>query len=254
MTRRFAALAICIVGFAQAPPKLAFEVVSVKVAVDDRDGHQSIDDAHIDIGALPMMDLLNWAFDIPWDRIKGPGWIESTNYSVRATLPAGGAKKQIPEMLQSMLMDRFKLRFHREQKILPVYELRIGSGTLKLKESAASETGHGCSGVGDRRVCHHFTMDDLAGYFSMVERVTEKAQSMGRAIPWSLDRPVIDATGLTGSYDFELGFGGSSANPDDPAAKSIRDVVESLGLKLEPARHAFDYVIVDHLERVPTEN
>jgi uncharacterized protein (TIGR03435 family) len=65
---------------------------------------------------------------------------------------------------------------------------------------------------------------------------------------------VIDATGLTGVYDFELGFGGSTANPDDPSAKSIRDVVEALGLKLEPVRHAFDYVIIDHLDRVPVDN
>ncbi len=85
-------------------------------------------------------------------------------------------------------------------------------------------------------------------------RITEKAQAMGRSIPWSLDRPVIDATGLTGIYDFDLGFGGSGSASDDAAAKSVREVVEALGLKLEPATHAFEYVTVDHLERVPTEN
>ncbi len=241
-------------GIAFAQPKLAFEVVSVKAAQGDRDGHQSIDDAHVDIGAVSMMDLLNWAFDTPPDRVKGPEWIESSDYSVRAKLPAGGSQKQIPEMLQSMLIDRFKLQFHREQKILPAYELRIGSGKLTLKEPAPGETAHGCTGIGARRTCHRFTMNDLAGYLSLVVRVTEKAQSIGRSIPWSIDRPVIDATGLTGMYDFELGFGGSSADPDDPSAKSVRDVVEALGLKLEPTKHAFDYVIIDHLERVPTEN
>ncbi len=70
--RIFFLAALCGIALAQ-PPKLAFEVVSVKAAQGDRDGHQSIDDAHIDMGAVSMLDLLGWAFDTPWDRIKGSG-------------------------------------------------------------------------------------------------------------------------------------------------------------------------------------
>jgi uncharacterized protein (TIGR03435 family) len=82
----------------------------------------------------------------------------------------------------------------------------------------------------------------------------------------NIDHAVVDQTGLTGSYDIDLqwilpggfgpGRGGNVFPPRDPTVKatSIFEAIESIGLKLQPGKHTFDILVVDHAERVPTEN
>jgi len=83
------------------------------------------------------------------------------------------------------------------------------------------------------------------------------------ADPVWLDRPVIDRTGLTGSYDFPLDFGrvgatvgrrGGGATDENVVLVPLRDAVKDLGLALESGRAPFDILVIDHSERVPTEN
>jgi uncharacterized protein (TIGR03435 family) len=69
--------------------------------------------------------------------------------------------------------------------------------------------------------------------------------------PGALDRPVIDATGLTGKYDFVFESGREGAGAD---VVSYADALKALGLKLEPTKHTYDVLVVDHVERTPTEN
>jgi uncharacterized protein (TIGR03435 family) len=77
---------------------------------------------------------------------------------------------------------------------------------------------------------------------------------------WLIDRPVVDMTGLSGAFDFTLdygripGVGGRSG--DGPLAPIIRlrDSIDALGLKLQPAKDPFDVIVIDHIDRVPTEN
>jgi uncharacterized protein (TIGR03435 family) len=245
---------------AQTPtPKLAFEVASVKPGPNDppmdlmRNGrlHQRIDDSQIDLGAILMLNLLVQAFGLPYDQIKGPAWMEQANYDIVAKLPAGSSKKQVPEMLQTLLADRFKLVFHREQKMLPVYELKVGSGALHLMPSIEVENDTvsvGCNG-GIKKTCHKVTMEMFAGVLSSIAR-------MASSVPmtWAIDRPVIDQTGLKGQFDFtyEAGIPRGEHRPEDE--RSLVDAVQSLGLKLEPSKGPFDYIVIDRIEHVPTEN
>ncbi len=252
---------LCAISFAQQP-RLAFEVVSIKPAPKGnniglmRDGkmHYNVDDARVDFGAIELMNILVAAFELPYDQVKAPDWTTDARYDVLGKIPAGATKKQVPQMLLAMLEDRFKLQYHREQKILPVYDLKLGDGKPKMKESVAGENeqgAHACNGGGDHRICHHVTMDDLAQSLTSMVRMM---RNVGSNAEWVLDRPVIDATGLKGEFDFEIGFGPIRGNPSDQMVKTMMQGVKDLGLKLESGKQAFDFVIVDHLERVPTEN
>jgi uncharacterized protein (TIGR03435 family) len=246
-------LLICSAAFAQTHPKLSFEVVSVKIA-SGQDDHSDIDDAQFDVGGISMAELLWRALHIPAGRLHAPQWCDSATYNVRGKLPQGSTKKQVPEMLQSMLLDRFGLRFHVEHKLEPAYELRIGSGEAKLRPSLAPSNPRdefNCTLGGDHHVCHLMSMENLALMLSTLADAWLRAPNVPS---WAIDRPVVNATGLTGEYDFEINYGSSKRDPADPDAKRVVDGIKELGLKLEPVKHEFDYIVIDHLERVPTEN
>jgi uncharacterized protein (TIGR03435 family) len=256
-------LAICSLAFAQTP-KLAFEVVSIKPAPKGtpnemlRDGrlHNRGDDAQVDIGAIGLTGLIGWAFDVPADQVKGPEWMKDTNFDIVAKIPAGHSRKDVPEMLQAMLIERFKLASHREQKILPIYELKIASGGVKFKESAADESRSGnCRRENRSWNCPRIDMAGLAKFLTGQARTAATNRLVAR---WAPDRPVFDATGLTGEFSVVADWGPLDAHEGgDPDAETIVTAAQglkALGLKLEPAKRAFDYVIIDHLERIATEN
>jgi uncharacterized protein (TIGR03435 family) len=154
-------------------------------------------------------------------------------------------------MLRNLLADRFKLTFHREQKEFSIYELEVAKGGPKLKPSAAApdEPAQLISTVYPQRMvlpARNATMGDLA---SLMQRAM-------------LDRPVVDKTGLTGRYDFDLEwapdetqFGGEipTASADAPSAPLFSAIQQQLGLKLEAARGPVEALVVDKAER-PSEN
>jgi len=201
-----------------------------------------------------MSELLFRALQVPTGRLRAPQWIDSVWYEVRGKLPPGATRKQVPEMILAMLIDRFGLRFHVDHKMESAYELRIGSGELKLRPShppdGARDEGS-CTLGGDLHRCHLMTMERLALMLTTLADVWSRVPAPPA---WAIDRPVVDATGVTGEYDFEIHYGSSKSDPADPEAKRVVDGIKELGLKLEPVKHEFDYIVIDHLERVPTEN
>jgi uncharacterized protein (TIGR03435 family) len=131
----------------QAPTpaaKLAFEVATIKPAgpldpAKVMSGQMrigmNVDAARVDIGSLSLADLLGIAFRVKPNQIAGPDWMASERFSIQAKLPDGADKEQVPEMLQTLLVDRFKLAFHHDDKEQSVYALVVGKGGSKLKES-----------------------------------------------------------------------------------------------------------------------
>jgi uncharacterized protein (TIGR03435 family) len=183
----------------------------------------------------------------------GPGWIESEHYDILAVTP-GDVRPTHDEqmaMLRNLLADRFKLIFHREQKEFSIYELKVGKNGPKLKQSTSPP-------------------DDPAALVSTVypERIVLPARNttmaefallMQRAI---LDRPVVDKTGLSGRYDFDLEwapdetqFGGEipPASAEASAALLFSAIQEQLGLKLEATRGPVAALVVDKVAR-PSAN
>lgn len=148
-------------------------------------------------------------------------------------------------MLQALLADRFKLRVHREMKEIPVYALLVGKGGLKFRESAPDATESAHIGVNRRN-----------------QSITASKMSMGelsKMIPnvFSVDRPVVDRTGLRGAYDFKIeATPESRMSGDDPDLKNISiftAVQQQLGLKLESRKAMIEVLVVDHLEK-PSPN
>jgi uncharacterized protein (TIGR03435 family) len=252
---------------AQAPTaKPAFEVVSIKptsetlmMLMQSGKAPMRIDDAQFEMASIDLANLVRMAYHLPQDQISGPGWLEQERFAVSAKLPAGASKSQVFEMLQTMLAERFKIAVHHEQKVRPVYLLVVGKGPLKLKQSAGGDPDRqGChGGRGGHHTCQNVSMDGLAAFLTTVGN-TELFAAV------ELGRPVVDNTGLKAAYDFSMDYGrvgaaggrrGDAAPADGGATEvSIAEAVKALGLNLEPGRRPFDILVIDHIERVPTEN
>jgi uncharacterized protein (TIGR03435 family) len=253
MLRSFVLFSVCSLGFAQTPATLSFEVVSVKPA-SGLDDHRSSDNAEFDANGISMDELLWRAFQVPAGRLRAPKWVDSAAYDVHGKLPAGSTPKQVPQMILSMLRDRFALQFHVDHKMESAYELRVGDGELKLRPSPPPESLRDegtCALGGDRHPCRLMTMERLA---LMLSTLADAWLRVPTPPTWAIDRPVVDATGLKGEYDFEINYGSGKRDPVDPEAKRVVDGIKELGLKLEPVKYAFEYVVIDHLERAPTAN
>ena len=201
------------------------------------------------------------------DRIVGgPDWVQSARYDItakaarefRPTPP--GPPAELLLMLRALLEDRFKLKVHREPRELPAYELVVvRPGAAGLRRSDVDCDALFAAGqvtrpeVGIRPRCGvsngpvGVTGDIglIAGAFSM----SQFAQFLQR-----VGRPVIDKTGLTGRYDFDLAFaplGSSPADaPSDPARPTIFVALEEqLGLKLQSTKGPLDVIVIDSIER-----
>jgi uncharacterized protein (TIGR03435 family) len=187
----------------------------------------------------------------PGQIVGWPVWSEEAIYDIEARMDdetAAALQKFPPKeqseqrrlMLRALLADRFKLKVHQETKILPLYQLVIAKGGPKLKESHASKTT--TNGIG-RLTAQRMTMASLTRILTVV-----------------MDRLVVDKTGLTGEYDFDLRWTpddlqeGAGEIPQAVSGPSIFTALkEQLGLKAEPTKGPVDILVIDHIER-PSEN
>jgi uncharacterized protein (TIGR03435 family) len=257
-----AALALFVSGSAaqsSAPrPKFdAFEVATIKPVESDAKAGRYIkmDGTHRFVEKDYTLKLLiAAAYDLnPRTISGGPGWVEADHYDILAETPGEvrPTHEEQMSMLRNLLADRFKLSFHREQKEFSIYVLGVAKSGPKLRESAAppGDPAALISTVYPQRIvlpARNATMADLASL-------------MQRAI---LDRPVVNKTGLTGRYDFDLEwtvdetqFGGEIKPPagDAAAPPLFLAVQEQLGLRLEATRGPVEALVIDKAER-PTAN
>jgi uncharacterized protein (TIGR03435 family) len=183
----------------------------------------------------------------------GPPWMESAHYDIEAVTPGDvrPSREEQMLMLQGLLGDRFKLTFHREPKEFSIYELQIAKNGPRLKESTApaSDPAALISTVYPQRMVLPARNATMGEFVSMLQRAL-------------LDRPVVDKTGLSGKYDFDLEwapdetqFGGEvpAASADAPSAPFFSAIQQQLGLRLEATRGPIEALVVDKVER-PSEN
>jgi uncharacterized protein (TIGR03435 family) len=283
-----------------------FEVASVKPAAPlDRSQILSgqmhvgmkIDLARVDIGSMSLADLIRVAYRVKPYQISGPDWMASERFDVLAKLPEGASSGQVPEMLQALLAERFKLTVHRESKEHAVYALVVGKSGPKLKESAPdadapAETNDAnpqvrVSGRGENTQVSISGGQIGTAHMSMgpggtmhLEAPKMNMAAFADTLSRFFDRPVVDLTELKGTYQVALdlsmedlrnaarsfgvmapgvggGRGGARSPADaasDPAGLSIFAAVQQLGLKLDPRKTPLDLIVIDHLEKTPTEN
>src|SRR5579859_7449858 len=178
------------------PAAPSFEVASVKPAAPKGEGiriQMGADNGRINYSFVTLKNILARAYSLTEPQIVGPEWLGSDRYNIVAKIPDGVSKDKIPVMLQTLVTERFKLEAHRETKALPVYALVAGKGGSKLKD-ATGDTGL------------RFMMGPKGRKLSGNGSMTELTDALSRF----LDRPVIDQTGLKGTYDIDLEW-----TPDD---------------------------------------
>ncbi len=120
-----------------------FEVATIKPAPEitmemARSGKihlgMNVDHQRVDIGGIPLGALIQTAFRVRQSRVTGPDWLNSQRFDILAKIPEDTTEDQVPEMLQALLADRFKLAVHRATKDQPAYMLVVTKGGIKAKE------------------------------------------------------------------------------------------------------------------------
>jgi uncharacterized protein (TIGR03435 family) len=222
---------------AQPGPPPEFEVAMVKVNTSGASLSSWDPDHHGNFNAenTSLKLLIGFAYHMPAFLISGPAWTESSRYDIQAKGPRGSSDSQVQLMLQKLLQDRFELRVHRETKETAVYFLELAGTGLKAPaaDAAPPEQDSG------------FPPGQWSA-LSMTNTLGEFAGSLSRFA----GRPVIDHTGIPGSYRLRLWFNNQSAEgPSLPTALS-----EQLGLRLKAGRAPVESLVVDSARQTPTEN
>ena len=229
-----------------ADAKPGFDVVTVKPSPPGRQGKGiGLDGRHFRLMNANLNDMIALGYGLHTKQIVGgPDWAGDDLFDIDGVpdVPGMPSQKQIQYLLQNLLADRFQLKFHNEQRELPVYAITIAPGGPKLTKTTAGPTdppGFGFRGPnaqGVTAIVRNLTIADFAMW--MQASVT--------------DRPMVDQTGLTDHYDFQLKW-----TPDDsqfaqfrgagmtlPAPSDAADappslytaVQEQLGLKIEATK------------------
>ena len=179
---------------------------------------------------LNLKDLVASAYDLKPQQISGgPDWLTTETYDIDAKVEETGTFDQVRTKLQNLLADRFKLKFHRETKEEPVYELVVGMNGSKLKEVPPSE-------LSTPRPPAHLTPGGLD-----VKQATMR--QLAAFLSNSTGRMVIDKSGLRGVYDFTLDWTRGDSN------SVIKAVHEQLGLDLKPQTAPIENLIIDSAEK-----
>ncbi len=236
------------IAFAQSQ-RPAFEVASIKLSdrADERLGFHLLPGGRLSASNVPLDVLIAFAYDVPTSQISGgPGWVDTAHYDIEARAAHAPAMQpeeeltaQYRQMVQSLLADRFKLSTHIQQKEGQIYTLSVAKGGPRLKESR--------NAAGLRMGIAEFDGRGTTMY------------QLAHGLSQRLGRPVIDATGLPGTYEFTLTFrpegrGGwvepGDAGAENPDAPSIFAALpEQLGLRLESGKGPVDTVSIDHVEK-----
>jgi uncharacterized protein (TIGR03435 family) len=268
----------CAAALGQATDNLTFEVASARpypqVRIEYptiRGGPGTASPTRMIWTGQTFLKLILIAYDLPEYQVTGPDWLMTERYDILATVPPGATKEQAKVMLQNLLKERFRLVTHYESKEFPVEELTVARGGPKLKETDLdpnkpplsddeSNLARGSDGLLHLIAPGMVTSGSRAAS-RYANRIAAKAQTMeqlARTLGNILDHPVIDRTGLTAKYDFDIyaappattqGDGAS-----DPGPNLVAAIQKQLGLKLTKLKGKVDVLVVDKADKIPTEN
>jgi len=251
----------------------SFDVVSVKenTSVDEGGVISDRIPGRFRTTNIPLRFLLLHAYDLRDHQLVGaPEWTESVRYDITATYSADAAATDDARraMLQTLLADRFGLVTHRETRELSMYALvmarkdgRLGPQLVRstvdcqqwIAEKRPTIGGGGPSPVapgGRRPECQMLTTRRfMTGGTRTISQLTASLQAL-------TGRPIVDRTGLTGAFSFDLQWTSSpvapapgASPPPDDGPSIFAALQEQLGLRLEPGRDRFDVVLVDAVQR-----
>jgi uncharacterized protein (TIGR03435 family) len=271
-------------GLAQKPPE--FEVASIKPTPEGANPTAAaiglrITGSNVRISGLSLRDYIGMAYSLEPPQVIAPEWTAQIRFDIAGNLPADGTREQIPQMMQALLVDRFDLRVHKEQREFSIYALVVGKGGLKIKgtpldpnapKPAAIEAGGAGSAAG-------IVINMGGGTFTLASNKLEVKNmamvDLAAALTRFAERKTIDATGNTDRFDFSLDLtqedyqfammraavnNGVVLPPqvlrflDSAPSNVLGQYIARTGLELEERRAPLDVVVVDSVAREPKAN
>jgi uncharacterized protein (TIGR03435 family) len=243
-----------------------FEVASIRPTRPDAPQREPrvLQSGQLELPGTTLMDLITTIYDIEEDMVVGaPPWLKTDRFDVVAKAAGNVPFDTLKLMMRKLLGERFQLKIHNEDQPVRVYALTAGKN-IKVKESSGTGRASCKSGANGAMglTCQYTTMEQF------VARLRTSA-------PAYFDHPAVDLTGLPGVYDFALtwtpkgrltGLAGVGARgdgaapaapvaPAEPGGMSVFEAVDKqLGLKLTLQKHTMPVIVIDHVERTPTEN
>jgi uncharacterized protein (TIGR03435 family) len=240
---------------------------------------------------MSLSNFVTFAYDISYYQLTAPEWTKEARFELRAKLPEGSTKDQLKLMMQSLLADRFKLAVHRENRDLSKFDLVVAKSGPKLKAAAEPATPKEPPSADGPRMMPGPPARDKDGYpilspgragmaiMNGYARLYEPAITMsmfaGR-IGGQLGKPVTDATGLPGKYEINIFWMAEmmrsgplgapplapgaapvpiASTPDSPSGPTLQQaLLDQLGLRLEAKKGPVEFLVVDHMEKAPTDN
>jgi uncharacterized protein (TIGR03435 family) len=222
-----------------AQERPAFEAASVKANTAGGPG-ASIRPGKggIELQNQSLRQLVQMAYRLHDYNYSGPPWLDAVHFDIVAKMPADGKYDQLPEMMQALLVERFKLAVHRDVKEMPGLALVVDKKGARIQPVEAGPGGWGSGS-------------------NMVQGTKITMVQFADLLSSALNRPVKDLTALPGVYDIKIRW-----TPDLPAATdptglpgSVYAAVQDiLGLRLQAQKVPVEILVVDRAERAPTEN
>lgn len=196
-----------------------------------------------------VMQLIQVAYGVLERQVlDGPGWIRSERFSVTAKTITDVPRDQALRMLQTLLADRFKLRVRQETREMPILELRLarsdGRVGPNLYDCSNPQDARGQGTISAPTGGSLVSSDCRAGLSYLVDLASRQ-----------LDAIVVDKTGLTGQWRFNIFFTEAIGPVDAPANTPTFTgaLTEQLGLRTERTRAPVSVLVIDSVER-PTAN
>jgi uncharacterized protein (TIGR03435 family) len=274
-------------AYGQTADAPTFEIASVKPASPSAQGTRcsggpgTTDPGTWTCSNVPLAFLISNAYGFEAYQFSPRSVCCQARFDFVAKVPAGTTKERFQRMLQNLLVERFQLTLHHEQKEMASYELNVGEKGPKMKESAPDAAP---APKDPWRDSPRFVMGKdgypvfPAGQVGLAggnghyrwTGVNVSMQEIVKTLSFHLGRPVVDATGLKGKYDVDMTWTidltwimesaglrdqipeGSDDGPHGPTL--IHAVRDQLGLELISKKVHGDIVVVDHVAKVPSEN
>jgi uncharacterized protein (TIGR03435 family) len=228
----------------------ALAIAQTTPAFDAADVHPSpprteqsggfLPNGRIEFRGATLLRLITLAWNIPRNRVVDPPpWLDTDRFDVIAQAPASASQSQMRLMLRALLAERFHLAVRDTERAVPVYALEPEAGH-KLPAPGSGKPG--CADGEDDTfyiwTCHNTTIAALAS-------------ALPGAAPQYFDQPVVDRSGLSGTFDFRLEW----TNRNDPQSRSIySSIAKQLGLKVVKATELMQVFAIAKIDRTPAPN
>jgi uncharacterized protein (TIGR03435 family) len=250
-----ALLSVSLAG--QSAPAAKFEVADVHPSVPVANGPPALNAAvrigvprngRYEIRRATMVDLIRTAYGVEADKVVGgPHWLEMNRYDVIAKVPPSASRETVMPMLQALLAERFGLVIRQEMKPVKANAIVQAGGELRLKAAATPGT---CQQNISTATPGTLTMTMTCRGTSLAALAEQLTRTPSLA---GVTGPVVDASGLTGSYDFDLTFV-PAVLTNTSGGQTFTQGLANLGLKLEPREVPLATITVERVNDTPTAN